>query len=165
MPGIDEKHGGPLAASVEKLRHEFDHWLEAAVSQGERALDAFGLRGRHWFPPVDVVETPEAVLVDVDLPGVDPQLVDVTLAGNMLTLRGKRIARDSVAGESAHLAERPHGDFQRSIPMPAAVDAEHVSAQAANGVLHIRLAKTERSKPRHIRVNVPAPNRPPHPEL
>ena len=160
MPGIEQKPGGPLATSVEKLRHEFDNWLEAVVYQGERALDAFGFRGR--FPLVDVIETSDAVLVEVDLPGVDPQLVDVLLAGNMLTLRGKRPGRLAAEGETTHLTERGRGEFQRSIPMPAAVDSEQVSAHAENGVLHVRLAKTERALPRQIRVN--APNRS-HPEL
>ena len=163
MTGVEDRTGGPLVASVEKLRHEFDRWLEAAISQGERALDAFGLRGRSWLPPVDIVETPEAVLVDVDLPGIDPQLVDVSIAGNMLTVRGKRPERVAAEGEVLHFAERARGDFQRSIPMPASVDADQVSARAEHGVLHVRLAKTERSKPRHIRVSVSG--RPAHPEL
>jgi HSP20 family protein len=164
MTQVEDRTGGPLAASVERLRHEFENWLEAAVAQGERALDAFGLRGRHWFPLVDVIETPDAVLVDVDLPGVDPQLVDLTLAGNMLTLRGKRVVRATIEGEACHLRELKRGDFQRSIPMPAPVKADEVSAQAEHGMLHIRLPKTERARPRHIHVAVTG-QRAPHPEL
>ena len=80
----------PLTASVEKLRHELDRWLEFAVTQGERAIEAIRPRDAAvaWIPPVDVVESAEEILVVVDLPGVDPKSVDVSLAGNMLTLSG-----------------------------------------------------------------------------
>ena len=143
-----------FTASAEKLRREFDRWLEAAFSQGERALDVIGLRGdRAWSPAVDVVETPESILVDVELPGVNPNLVDVTLAGNMLTIKGAAPIRPTLEGQSVHLVERRHGEFERSIPLPAPADPEKVTAEAAHGVLQIRIAKSDVVRPRQIRVN------------
>src|SRR5262245_32663308 len=105
-----------LTASADKLRREFDRWLEAAFSQGERALDVMGMRGnRPWSPAVDVVETTDSILIDVELPGVDPSQVDVTLAGNMLTIKGAAPIKPTVEGQSVHLVERRHGEFERSI--------------------------------------------------
>ncbi|MFQ5733034.1 MAG: Hsp20/alpha crystallin family protein [Planctomycetaceae bacterium] len=142
---------GPLSASVQRLRQEFDRWLEAAMSQGGKALDALGLRGsRPWYPAIDVIETPDTVCVAINLPGVDADSVDVSIAGNMLTVKGE--APEIAIGDhdTAHMRQRNAGPFERSIPMPVAVDSERVSAEAKLGVLTIRLAKSERTQTRQI---------------
>ena len=149
----------PLTASVEKLRRELDHWLDVAWSQGERALDAFGIKSSHtpWTPAVDLIETPDDVQVIVDLPGVDAQKVEITLAGNMLTLRGERLPPLNREQQQLHLRQRPSGAFVRAIPMPAPVDSDKVSASTDNGVLTIRLTKSERAKPRQISIETHRP--------
>src|SRR5262245_14571797 len=87
------RHDRPIAASVEKLRRELDHWLDVAWSQGEKALDAVGLRGGiGWTPAIDVVERGDEVYVYVDIPGVNPQSIELTIAGNMLTLKGEKLS-------------------------------------------------------------------------
>lgn len=149
----ETREEGPVAASVQRLRQEFDRWLEAAMTQGGRALDALGLRGaRPWYPPVDVIETPDAVHVAVNLPGVEPDSVDVSIAGNMLSIKGE--APEIAIGDhdTAHVRQRNAGPFERSIPMPVPVDPEHVTAEARLGVLTVRLAKAERTKTRQIPV-------------
>jgi HSP20 family protein len=150
----DPLPSGPLQTSVERLRHEFDRWLEAAMSQGERALDAIRPRGsdRGWMPFIDLLETPNEVLVLADLPGVDPKSVDITLTGNMLTLRGEKSSLGAEEGRVLHVRERTRGPFQRSIPMPAPVNPDDVTAEADHGVLRIRLAKADRAKARQIQV-------------
>lgn len=131
-----------LTSSVERLRHELDRWLEVAWSQGERAIDSLGLRGgeRDWCPPIDVRETGDAVLVDVELPGVQPGAVDVTLAGHMLTIT----APISAAEQEGELRrrERPRGRFRRTIPLPVSVDPEKVEAESKFGVLRVRIGKS-----------------------
>jgi HSP20 family protein len=145
---------GPLTASVEKLRQELDRWLDFAVTQGERAMDALRPRtsGR-WVPAVDLVETPDEILVTVDLPGGDPQTLDVQLAGNLLTLSGTKPPTPCAEG-TIHLSERQAGPYSRSIPLPAPVNPDAVAAEARDGVLRIRIGKSERAKPRHIQVKV-----------
>ena len=142
----------PLTTSIEKLRQELDRWLATAMNKGEQALDAFGFRSgdRSWSPVIDVVECGTGVLVVVDLPGVDPQDVEITLSGNMLTISGNMPATSIEEGQTVHVCERHSGRFDRSIPMPASVDPENVSAESAGGVLRIQLGKTERAKGRKI---------------
>ena len=91
MAGKENRSDGPLTASVEKLRGELDHWLEVAMTQGGKALNAFGFRNadKPWNPAVDMVETPDDVFVDVSLPGADPGSIEVTIAGNLLTIKGE----------------------------------------------------------------------------
>ncbi len=146
-----------LSASVDRLKQEFDRWLDVAMEQGGRALDAFGFRGMSsgFCPAIDVEETTEDVRVTIDVPGVDPMNIDLTLQGNMLTVKGMRPSHDLVSDADVHLSERAKGGFQRSIPMPAPVDADAVSAETKNGVLSITLPKTAQARPRTIHVSMP----------
>ncbi len=91
MTDKEGRSEGPITASVERLRTELDRWLDAAMTQGGKALDVMGLRNseKPWVPHIDLVESPDDVKVYVSLPGTDPQSVDVTIAGNMLTIKGE----------------------------------------------------------------------------
>ncbi len=148
----DKLFDGPL----EKLRQELDCVFDAFRTQGEKAFDAFGFRGgnRPWTPDVDVTESDDSVLVECDLPGVEGQTVEILLVGNMLTLKGQRSARALRPQDVAHKQECSHGQFSRSIPLPAAVDPDQVHAEAKNGVLTVTLAKRESAKARQIHVEI-----------
>ncbi|MBI3862329.1 MAG: Hsp20/alpha crystallin family protein [Planctomycetia bacterium] len=141
---------------AEKLRDVLAGWIDTVAAQGEKAIDTLGLRGacKPWVPQVDVVEGPERVVVQVDLPGVGPDQVEIVLVGNMLTIKGEQPCCAEASTHTVHRRERPAGSFSRSIPLPVAVNAEHVSAESKNGVLTITLGKEERSKPRHIPIGV-----------
>ncbi len=146
----------PFGTSFEKLRQELDSLLESAWTNGEKALDRFGLRSpaASFEPFLDLLETEDNIIVLVDVPGIEPGSVDVSLIGNMLTLRGERLAVPVAEGDKRHLHELRGGKFNRSIPLPVAVDPEKVSATAKNGVLTIQLAKQHVAKPRQIPVSV-----------
>jgi HSP20 family protein len=143
-------------SAADKLRDVVAGWIDMVASQGERAIDAFGMRpqGKPWVPHADVRESAEHVFVQVDLPGVDPHAVEILLVGNMLTIKGDQPSPALRTGETIHRRERPTGTFSRSIALPVPVDAEKVSAESKNGVLIITLAKEERVKPRHIPIGV-----------
>jgi len=151
----DTQTSGPLSQSVERLRREFERWLDSAMQQGNRALDVVGLRGadRPWTPAVDLLETPTDVQIDVDLPGIDPVLVEVSLTGNMLTVQGPKRTHIPPQGGVLHVSERMQWPFHRSIPMPAPVIADSVSAELKNGVLQIRLMKSEKARALKITVH------------
>ena len=141
-----------VMSSVERLRNELDRLLDVAWSQGERAIDTLGLRGgaRDWCPPINVVETGEAVLVEVELPGVKPESVDVTLAGHMLTVVAP-IEPRSPEGE-VRRQERPQGRFKRAIPLPVSVDPEKVDADSKHGLLRVTVGKTDAAKEKRVPV-------------
>ena len=88
----------------------------------------------------------------VDLPGVDPKSVDVSLAGNMLAVKGNKPPTPTEAEPTTHTAERAQGPFSRSIPMPSPVNPDAVSAESQEGVLRIRIGKSEKAKARKIPV-------------
>ena len=144
---------GPLASSLERMRQELDRWIESARSQGGRALDVFGLRGENnVFPRLDLIETNEDIRVVMDLAGVDPNLIQVTIMGNMLTIKGHKPPTPTTTDQTVHLNERSQGDFERSIPMPTPVNPDDISAECKNGVLTVLLMKSEVAKSRQIPV-------------
>lgn len=154
MPTCSTSSESIHESPAEKLRDAISGWIDVVADQGERAIDAFGLRGqgRLWVPQADIVETDYEVEVFVNLPGIDPNGVEILLVGNMLTVKGEVPAAGSRKGETVHRRERPIGPFSRSIALPVPVNPEKVSAESKNGVLTIALAKEERVKPRHIQI-------------
>ena len=105
-------------------------------------------RQGEWYPPLDLTETPEAVLCRVDVPGVDPKDLHVTLNGEMLMIRGERTAEFEDTNENRFHLDRQFGAFSRSIRLPVAVDANKVTATFKNGALTIRILKSEKFEQR-----------------
>jgi HSP20 family protein len=123
-----------------------------------RALDqAFaGVAGaRVWVPALDVAERGDAYVVHAELPGVNPEQVDVSFEQNVLSIRGTKPASFDVAAEGelrVFAAERVHGTFERSVRLPDFVDADHIDARFTNGLLTITVPKAQAAKPRKIEI-------------
>lgn len=154
----EQRDEGPFRTPADRMRQEFERWLEAAWNQGERAIDAIGLRpGRPAGPAIDVIERPESVVLYIDVPGLGPEQIDLSLAGNMLTVQGDFPPRGDAEGGQVHLRERPSGSFRRCVPLPASVDPESISAECRLGLLQVTIAKSEREKARKIPVRTAPP--------
>ncbi len=104
-----------------------------------------------WTPAIDLFETGAEMVLMVDLPGVDPASIDLSLTGNVLSLRGEKVAPE-VAGGQGRAKERPSGTFRRQITLTEAVDFDRVQAQAKDGALTVRLPKLETAKARTIAI-------------
>lgn len=125
--------------------------LSAAQEQLDRMVGrSFGRNA--WVPSLDVRETEDKFIVMVDLPGLDPKDVEVTLEDGVLTLRGEREFTRNVDEEQFHRIERSYGSFARSIRLPRVADTERVEASFDKGVLSIEVPKREEAKPRTIDV-------------
>jgi len=134
-------------ATLTSLREEMNDLLSRFWSH---TSEPFGLA--EWSPALDVSETDDAVLVHAEIPGIDPKELDIAVVGNTLTLRGEKKSETEQEGTNYHRVERRYGAFTRSLRLPAAVDAEHVTAKAAAGVLEIRLPKREEAKAKRIEI-------------
>lgn len=106
-----------------------------------------------WLPDVDVHEYSDRYEIFVDLPGVDPAKVDLTLAQGVLTISGER-PFVTAEGEQPQVnrSERSYGRFVRTILLPDTIDSEKISATERHGALAIRIAKHEQALPRRIAV-------------
>ena len=107
--------------------------------------------GAAW-PAVDVHETPEDVVVTAALPGIKPEEVEITLTGQMLTLRGEFKAAENVEEGRYLFQERRYGTFHRQIQLPIRVQGDHAQASFDNGLLTLRIPKADEVKPRQIQI-------------
>lgn len=107
-----------------------------------------------WMPPVDIHEYDDRFQLFVDLPGVDPAAVDITLDNGVLTITGERFAQAPKDDEKVmeRRSERSSGRFHRRFILPDTVDAEKVKATDRNGVIEIAIPKQARAQPRRIEV-------------
>jgi HSP20 family protein len=107
---------------------------------------------RAWRPGADIRETAGDLYVRIDLPGVDPKDVKVSLFEDTLTVRGERREEKKDEDVKWHRVERFHGEFERSFRIDASVQGDKVAASFKDGVLEIRIPKAESAKPREIPV-------------
>ena len=108
-----------------------------------------------WIPAVDIHEYDDRFQIYVDLPGVDPSNVDVTLDNGVLTLSGERML-EKVAGDGERQvrtrSERGSGQFHRRFILPESIDSVNIKATGRNGVLEISIRKQAKAQPRRIKV-------------
>jgi len=102
-------------------------------------------RGVNWEPPTDVLETQDAVLILVALPGVDPEKVELAIHNGNLLMAGERVLPQELRTAIIHRLELPQGRFERRVPLPPGV-YEKPRTAVANGCLVIRLAKASRPR-------------------
>ena len=114
--------------------------------------DSSDIQAGSWAPHMDVYETADAFVVEMDLPGMNSESIDVTLDQNLLTVRGERTFEEKVSQENYHRIERRYGSFGRTISLPSRVDAEGIQAAFRDGVLEVTVPKVEEAKPRKIKV-------------
>lgn len=107
-----------------------------------------------WTPACDIYEDEESVTLRFELAGVEPKDVEVRFENGVLTLRGERKLEHEEKRENYHRVELGYGTFTRSFTLPGTVDAEHIRAEAKNGVLAVTLPKRAEAKPRAIQVKV-----------
>ena len=105
-----------------------------------------------WTPVADIYEAENELVVNLDLPGVDPKMVEIRVENNILTIRGDRQFEDKQNKENFHRVERSYGPFARSFTLSTAVDADKIRASYKSGVLSITLPKAEAAKPKRIQI-------------
>jgi HSP20 family protein len=124
--------------------------LDQALSAGFDRVS----RAQLWVPAMDVAEKADAYLINVELPGVEPNQVEINFEQNVLTIRGtKPSSFDATNGEyRVYTAERVTGEFERSVRLPDFVDSERIDASYAHGLLRIVVPKAQAAQPRKIEI-------------
>ncbi len=107
-----------------------------------------------WMPLVDIFEEPDFIRIVAEVPGVKPEDVKISVAGNLLTIQGTKEQVAEEKAEKVHRYERTYGAFERTFTLPATVDANKIKATYELGLLSITLPKVETAKPHLIEVEV-----------
>lgn len=113
-----------------------------------------GLFDRNLFPALDVVEQDSGYQVYCELPGVDKKDVDVTISGNVLTIKGEKKGKSEKKDAKFYRKESTYGSFQRTLSLPKDIQNDDVKADFQDGVLKIEIPKMEEAKRKSITINV-----------
>jgi len=124
------------------LRREMDRVFDRFFEPFPEEMRSLG----EWAPRMDVSETKDAVVVKAEVPGIEPKEIEVSLHGEMLTMKGEKKLEKEDKGERFHRVERTWGSFVRTVRLPAPVDAERVQATFKNGLVTVTLPKTAAAK-------------------
>ncbi len=135
--------------SLGRLRRDFDDLFERFF--GDMGLPEF-YKSEVFVPSVDVKETEDAVEITAEVPGMKPEDIEVTLTGDILTLKGEKKEEHEEKKGGYHYTERKFGSFQRSFRLPVEVDRGKLEATHKDGVLKVVLPKVEKAKPTTIEV-------------
>lgn len=132
------------------LQREMHQLFEDAL----RAYPARGGDGAFITPTIDVKETDKTIEVAAELPGVDEKDVSVTFEDGVLTIKGEKKSEKEETKGGYHVSERSHGAFLRSLKVPAAVDADKISASCAKGVLKVTLPKLPEAQSKAKKIEI-----------
>ncbi len=105
-------------------------------------------------PTVDLYEEKDDIVVKAELPGLEKEDIEVNLSDNRLTIRGEKKQEEEVKRENYYRSERSYGSFSRTLELPREVQTDKVKAAFKNGILEIRLPKTEEAKKKETKIKV-----------
>lgn len=134
------------------------HWPPELFEEMQERLERFYESGRRAFsqltrqPPLDVKETPDRFVIEVDLPGVDPAKCDVSILDRTVFIRGSREVPAPERDERCLRAERRSGEFSREVTLPGDVEQPEASAHYHAGVLRVELMKQNAARPHKVQV-------------
>lgn len=149
----------PLMSLRDEIDRLFDNVFAAPLGWHMFELDPFRRFGTlpsmgDITPHTDVSETDAAIEITAELPGLEEEDVEVTLADGVLTVKGeKRTERDD-KGADYHLSERRYGSFHRTFRLPETVDSDRIAARVDKGVLTVTLPKTPKPETQARRIKV-----------
>lgn len=143
LRGTDPWDIGELQSEINRLFRSFGDW-----DSGSSSATA------GWVPSADIYEHDDRFEMFIDLPGVDPNSVDITLERGVLTVSGERAAPAVSADERtvSRRIERGQGRFYRRFVLPDSIDSDKVNARERHGVLELTIPKQAKALPRRIEI-------------
>lgn len=147
----------PVAQSTEAVpfvhfRTEMDRLFDRFFGESSPLSGAGFESFKGWHPSLNVAEDDEEVVITAEVPGLEPKEIDISLSGNILTIQGeKKEEKEEEKGDYRHV-ERRFGSFKRSVELPSTANLDDIAAEHKNGLLKIKVRKTEAAKPKTIPV-------------
>ena len=138
----------------------FKEMMSLREAMNRLVEDSF-IRPGTWLTPfdvdalgvaMDVIETKDNIIVKASVPGIKPEDIDVSVTGDVLTIKGETASEEKIEQGSYLRQERRFGKFERSLTLPTLVTADKADAKFEHGVLTLTLPKAEQAKPKSIKV-------------
>ena len=140
----------PFGKEFGALRREMDDLWNRFIGETSPAKRVSGA----WCPSVDLSETKDGFILKAELPGLDAKDIDVSLSGNILTIKGERKKEEEKKDEHHHYVERSYGSFQRSFQLPVEVNGDKIEATFDKGILKVTLPKVQEARKKEIEIKV-----------
>lgn len=130
---------------MERMQRDLDRLFSGLTIEGDS-------RQRSWLPPVDIEQTAEAMILKLDLPGIDRDAISIETHDGVLTISGKRDEQNEETHEGYVMRERITGSFARSFSLPRHAKAGDISAAVNDGVLTVTVPRPAEESPKKIAV-------------
>lgn len=127
-------------------------WPESEARRQVRSRHA--RRAARVFPSIIVSATEDRLLVSAEMPGIDPEKLEISVSGDVLSIQGVRLTGQGLEGGWYHRRERESGGFSRAVRVPAAVDGDKTEASYQAGVLTVSVPLRQAAKPRQVPIRV-----------
>lgn len=139
---------------LDNLRREIDEAFRGAGLNRPLAATFLSPVASSRFPLVNLSDDEGHVYIDVLIPGVAPQDVDLTVLRNTVNISGERKPFAEQKGQIIHRSELGSGKFSRTLELPVEINPEKVSAECRDGIMRVTLAKAEHAKPKKIEIKL-----------
>jgi HSP20 family protein len=139
---------------VGTLRRAVDRLFDDVMLGGRGPRTQNTLPAAAWEPAVEMFETGDEVVVRAEMPNVDPANVDVTVTNEAITIKGTVRQEEEKKDRSYYRRELRYGAYVRTLPLPAEVKGNESKATYKDGVLEVKIPKSERAKPTSVKVQV-----------
>ncbi len=136
-----------IRGELERMRSEMDRiWdrFSKDVSSSTFKQD--------WNPSLNLAETEDSLVAELEVPGINPEDINVSVTGEMLTVTGEKKQEANREGKNYHVAERVYGKFSRYVRLPTTVDPDRVQARYKDGILWVSMGKTATVTSKRIEV-------------
>ena len=137
---------------VDTLRREMDRLFDSFLTP-PRQVDG-GEKGLSFVPAAEMTETPEAIELKLEIPGLEAKDLDIEVTADSVTISGERKSESKTEEEGYTRTEFHYGQFRRVIPLSANIDNTNVIAEYKDGILNINLPKVEAEKNKVVKVNI-----------
>lgn len=134
---------------IESLQQEMNRLFESLNLEGDRGITNFG-----FTPAAELQETPEAIHLKLELPGMEAQDLDIQVTREAVSVSGERKAETQTEVRGITRSEFRYGRFQRVIPLPTKVNNDEVKAEYKDGILRLTLPKVDADKQRAVKVQL-----------
>ena len=133
---------------MRQIQSDLDRFFPHGVARESEEAETAG----NWLPAVDISEDDKAYHIHADLPGVNPDDIEVSMDKGMLTIKGSRQSEHTESGADYKRVERIHGSFFRRFSLPDNVDPDRIQARSNHGVLEVAVPKREEEPAKRIQV-------------
>lgn len=134
---------------VNELNRVLDNKLQKQYQQDDSAVES-----ANWLPAVDIIEEPDQFVLQVDVPGVDPNEIELSMKDNVLCIMGSRVDIQKEDKKNYHRVESVRGSFYRRFTLPDTADGEQITAKSKHGVLEICVRKKKIPESRKIKIKM-----------